>query len=62
LAICLAPRFLEPEQPLHHIRTPASVMTEMSEMLKRENPLKVYNKLVLKHDELSGPSTGKVIK
>jgi hypothetical protein len=28
-----------------YIRTPASVMTEMSDMLKRENPLKVseYN-------------------
>ena len=39
-----------------YIRTPASVMTEMSDMLKRENPLKVYNKLVLKHDELSGPA------
>jgi hypothetical protein len=34
-------------------------MTEMSDMLKRENPLKVYNKLVLKHDELSGPSSRK---
>jgi hypothetical protein len=28
-----------------YIRTPVSVMTEMSDMLKRENPLKVYNKL-----------------
>ena len=39
-----------------YIRTPSSVMTEISDMLKRENPLKVYNKLVLKHDELSGPA------
>jgi hypothetical protein len=30
-------------------------------MLKRENPLKVYNKLVLKHDELSGPSSRKQV-
>ena len=44
-----------------YIRTPASVMTEMSDMLKRENPLKVYNKLVLKHDELSGPSSRKQV-
>ena len=40
-----------------YIRTPASVMTEMSDMLKRENPLKVYNK----HDELSGPSSRKQV-
>ena len=32
-------------------------MTEMSDMLKRENPLKVYNK----HDELSGPSSRKQV-
>jgi hypothetical protein len=44
-----------------YIRTPASVMTEMSDMLKRENPLKVYNKPVLKHDELSGPSSRKQV-
>jgi hypothetical protein len=44
-----------------YIRTPASVMTEMSDMLKCENPLKVYNKLVLKHDELSGPSSRKQV-
>lgn len=37
-----------------YIRTPAHVMSEMSDLLEREHPLKVYNKLTLKYDVLEG--------
>ncbi|CAG2213397.1 unnamed protein product [Mytilus edulis] len=40
-----------------YLRTPATVMTEMSDLLQKETPLNVYNKLTLKHDELSGPTS-----
>jgi hypothetical protein len=32
-------------------------MDEMSELLKNSKPMNVYNKLTLKNDELSGPSS-----
>lgn len=40
-----------------YLRTPATVMTEMSDLLQKDTPLNVYNKLTLKHDELSGPTS-----
>ncbi|CAG2254061.1 unnamed protein product [Mytilus edulis] len=40
-----------------YLRTPATVMTEMSDLLQKETPLNVYNILTLKHDELSGPTS-----
>jgi hypothetical protein len=33
----------------------------MSDLLERENPLKVYNKLTLKHDVLEGPRNRKQV-
>ena len=33
-----------------YIRTPAHVMTEMSDMLRKDNPLNVYSKLTNKHE------------
>ena len=39
-----------------YIRTPAHVMTEMSDMLRKDNPLNVKNKLTNKHEVMSGPS------
>lgn len=44
-----------------YIRTPATVMSEMSDLLKRENPLNVYNKLTLNNDELHGPRNRKQV-
>ena len=41
-----------------YIRTPTSVM---SDLLQREIPLNIYNKLTLKYDELSGPRNRKQV-
>ncbi|CAG2250556.1 unnamed protein product [Mytilus edulis] len=46
-----------PKKDTEYLRTPATVMTEMSDLLQKETPLNVYNKLTLKHDELSGPTS-----
>lgn len=40
-----------------YIRTPAHVMTEMSDMLRKDNPLNVYNK----HEVMRGPSNRKQV-
>ena len=40
-----------------YVRTPTYVMDEMSELLQNSKPMNVYNKLTLKNDELSGPSS-----
>ncbi|XP_052099805.1 uncharacterized protein LOC127734145 isoform X2 [Mytilus californianus] len=37
-----------------YVRTPASVMSEMSDLLHQDKPSDVYNKLTLKHNKLSG--------
>ncbi|XP_076102019.1 uncharacterized protein LOC143071537 [Mytilus galloprovincialis] len=37
-----------------YVRTPAKVMSEMSDLLHQDKPLDVYNKLTIKHNELSG--------
>lgn len=44
-----------------YIRTRATVLSEMSDLLKRENPLNVYNKLTLKNDERHGPRNRKQV-
>jgi hypothetical protein len=44
-----------------YLRTPATVMTEMSDLLQRENPLNAYNKLKKKHNATSGPSNRKQV-
>lgn len=40
-----------------YVRTPAFVMNEMSDLLKNGKPTEVYNKLSIKYDELSGPTS-----
>ncbi|KAK3104132.1 hypothetical protein FSP39_024650 [Pinctada imbricata] len=40
-----------------YIRTPTDVMDEMTNLLKTDKPMDVYNKLTCKYDELSGPSS-----
>ena len=45
------------KEETEYIGTPANVMSDMSNMLKCDNPLNVYNKLTLEHDVLSGPSS-----
>ena len=45
------------KEETEYIRTQANVMSDMSNMLKCDNPLNVYNKLTLEHDVLSGPSS-----
>ncbi|CAC5400572.1 unnamed protein product [Mytilus coruscus] len=44
-----------------YLRTPASVMTEMSDMLRKDRPLNVYNKLTNKCEVTSGPSNRKQV-
>ncbi|VDH92966.1 Hypothetical predicted protein [Mytilus galloprovincialis] len=44
-----------------YFRTPASVMTEMSDMLRKDRPLNVYNKLTNKSEVTSGPSNRKQV-
>ncbi|CAC5400570.1 unnamed protein product [Mytilus coruscus] len=44
-----------------YLRTPASVMTEMSDMLRKDRPLNVYNKLTNKCGVTSGPSNRKQV-
>jgi hypothetical protein len=45
------------KEETEYIRTQANVMSDMSNMLKCDNPLNMYNKLTLEHDVLSGPSS-----
>ena len=44
-----------------YIRTPAHVMTAMSDMLRKDNPPNVYNKLTNKHEVMRGPSNRKQV-
>ena len=40
-----------------YVRTPSHIMAEMTDLLKHKKPMDVYNTLINKYDELSGPTS-----